>query len=162
MSDHYARRPGALLIAAMIVAGCATPPAVRPPVSGRPPPAAVVPASPATRPAPVPHQQPAVVVPPATPATVDQPPPSAPVRALLEQGEAARSRGDDEAAVALLQRALRIEPRHPAPWLSLAELDLERGRTTTALQYARKALSLAGGGTALAARARDIIAASER
>lgn len=85
---------------------------------------------------------------------------SAPARALLAQSGEALARRDYGGAEALLQRALRIEPRHPALWLALAELALESGRTAPAGQYARKALSLTSTATPTAVRARAVIAAA--
>jgi cytochrome c-type biogenesis protein CcmH/NrfG len=47
-------------------------------------------------------------------------------------------------AVALLERAIRIDPGDPQLWLELSRLHLGQGAFDEAEQMARKALSLAG------------------
>lgn len=68
-----------------------------------------------------------------------------PVTSLLARADAHRDAGEVELAVALLERALRIEPRNPWLWYRLAELRLQQGRYTQAIGLARKADSLAPG-----------------
>jgi len=60
--------------------------------------------------------------------------------ALREQSVAAAARGDHDQAVALIERALRIEPSRPELWIDLARLHLEEGDKSGAEQFARKAL----------------------
>lgn len=84
------------------------------------------------------------------------------VVALLDSADGQQQAGDLAAAVATLERALRIEPRNPRLWNRLAGLRLAQGRYTMAEQLAAKSNSLAGSDTGLKrsnwrliARARD-------
>ena len=54
-----------------------------------------------------------------------------------------RKLGDDARAAASLERAIRIDPRHPEPWLALARLRLDGGDVAQAENLALKARSLA-------------------
>jgi len=121
----------------VLLAGCATTPSYpsRPPP---PPPQTVPPSAPSMpgQPAPTyPDQPPA---PPST-ATPTRPDPSVSL-ALREESLQAASRGDTAQAIALIERAIRIEPDRPELWLDLAKLHLEEGDYASAEQFARKAL----------------------
>lgn len=64
--------------------------------------------------------------------------------ALLEQSERAASAGDADAAVAYVERAIRLNPRAADLWLQLARLQLANADPDAAVQFANKAISLAG------------------
>ena len=62
--------------------------------------------------------------------------------ALLRDSAAARDRGDTAAALAYVERAIRLEPRRADLWIELAKLQLP-DKPVAAERYAKKALSLA-------------------
>lgn len=64
--------------------------------------------------------------------------------ALLQQSERAASSGSLAEAIAYLERAIRIEPRRADLWVQLAQLEVANQQPTAAIQYANKALALAG------------------
>ncbi len=64
--------------------------------------------------------------------------------ALLQQSERAASGGSLAEAIAYLERAIRIEPRRADLWVQLAQLEIANQQPTAAIQYANKALALAG------------------
>lgn len=138
-----------------------------PPVSRpSPPPSGTPQPSPGT-PEPLPPEQP-VPVPPAPP----QPPKefrlSAASAALVKQGRAQSLKGEFPAAIATLERALRIEPDNPLVWLELGQVHLSARNAPQAESMGRKAVALATGnpgvqssawrlvGDALRARGRDL------
>lgn len=63
--------------------------------------------------------------------------------ALLNQSARAADSGDLGSALAYAERAVRLEPQRADLWTRLAGLELESSHPETAIQYARKALSLA-------------------
>jgi hypothetical protein len=134
-----ATRLGALAASTLLVTACATSPAYPPAggtTTGRP--AGQPPTYPPTAPAPLPG-------PTQTPAPAPAPPPPsrpdpAVTLALREQSLAAAARGDTEQAIALIERALRIEPSRAELWIDLARLHLDEGDAAGAEQFARKAL----------------------
>jgi tetratricopeptide (TPR) repeat protein len=125
LSEARRRHPGlpALLLAALLTAGCAT--------STPPPGQTPSPAEPAGTPAP--EHAPATAAPSSDAATL----------ALLEQSERAAKNGALDEALSYAERAVRIEPRRADLWTHLAALELTDGNPTTAIQYANKALALA-------------------
>ncbi|MDH4275870.1 MAG: tetratricopeptide repeat protein [Gammaproteobacteria bacterium] len=68
---------------------------------------------------------------------------------LLEDAQAKVEKGQLDAAVATLERGLRIDPRNPLLWLRFAQVRLKQGKPSLAEQLANKALVLAGGARAL-------------
>ena len=64
--------------------------------------------------------------------------------ALLQQSARAEQTGSLSEAMAYAERAVRIEPRRADLWTRLATLALLDGDSNTAIQYANKAISLAG------------------
>jgi len=64
--------------------------------------------------------------------------------ALLQQSDRAESSGDAEEAVAYVERAIRLNPRQADLWVRLAELHLVREDPAAAVQFANKAITLAG------------------
>lgn len=96
---------------------------------------------------------------PATPLPAEPPPRAAPASvALLEQSRDQRAAGSYAAAASSIERALRIEPNNAELWLELADIKLADADAQQAEQMARKALTLAGGDGAVAARAERLLA----
>jgi len=77
--------------------------------------------------------------------------------ALREDSRAALEAGDPGRAIALLERAIRIEPRRPELWLDLAELHLDQGRPARAQQMADRGAALARGQPELERRASQLL-----
>jgi tetratricopeptide (TPR) repeat protein len=111
----------ALLCTLLFAAGCAAPgqrqPDATPPVRG------------------LPEVAPETTAPPPTTT-------ASPTLALRQDSARAAADGDFYRAVALLERAIRIEPSEPRLWLDLARLHLAHGDLDDAEQFARKALTL--------------------
>lgn len=79
-----------------------------------------------------------------------QPRPQTPaVVALMSESERNQRAGDLESAVAVLERALRIDPRNPTLTYKLAELRLKQEKPRLAEDLAKKAALLAAGDSAL-------------
>ena len=66
------------------------------------------------------------------------------VVALLDRAQGDSKAGQHEAAGALLERGLRIEPRNPWLWHRLAQARLAQGQYAQAITLARKSNSFAG------------------
>jgi Flp pilus assembly protein TadD len=64
---------------------------------------------------------------------------------LQRESAHAAAAGDYYRAIALLERAIRIQPADPQLWLDLARVHLRQGAHPEAEQFARKALSLTRG-----------------
>ncbi len=82
--------------------------------------------------------------------------------ALLEQSRRQRRAGEFAQASASVERAIRIEPDHPAVWLELGQLRFEQGDYAQAEQMGRKSLSLAGQGSVAQSQAAQLIADAQR
>ncbi|MBK8133604.1 MAG: tetratricopeptide repeat protein [Gammaproteobacteria bacterium] len=133
----------------LVVAACA-------PMSSQPPAPVVVPAPPKTgpalpppaKPAPVPEVRPSPrpAMPP-PPRVI--PPPVAPdaVSALLQQANSEARAGRHDAAIALGERAQRLDPRAPEVYLVLGRAHLARGQAVEARQLALKGVALSAAGT---------------
>ena len=67
------------------------------------------------------------------------------VVALLDDAKAREQAGAYEQAAAVLERALRLEPRNAMLWHRLARLRLKQGQWRNAADLAAKSNSLAGG-----------------
>ena len=67
------------------------------------------------------------------------------VLALLESSLNLRQAGNYEQAAAMLERALRLEPRNAMLWHRLAQVRLSQGQWRNAIDLAAKSNSLAGG-----------------
>ena len=61
---------------------------------------------------------------------------------LVQQGRAALTAGQTDAAVADFEAALTVQPGHPAIYLNLAEASRKQGMQGKALHYYRAALKL--------------------
>ncbi len=106
-----------------------------------------------TRPAPEPGAaQVSVYRPPVIPHTA-RPRTDRAVQALLDRSDDRRAAGDLEGAAALLERALRIQPRNPRLWQRLAQVRYEQGRYAQAADLAERAIALAGDDPAVRAQA---------
>lgn len=79
-------------------------------------------------------------------------------RSLVLQGRDQRAAGQYGQAAASLERAIRIEPAQPAPWLELGQIRLLEGDFGQAEQLGRKARSLAGRDTWIESRSLRLIA----
>jgi hypothetical protein len=133
-----------ILAAVVLLGGCAAAmpqPQPRQPERPSPPGAQMPPAPPVQAPAPVPV--------PDGPATPSAPAAPSPTLALQRESAHAAAGGDFYRAIALLERAIRIQPADPQLWLDLARLHLQQGAYPEAEQFARKALSLTRGNYAL-------------
>ena len=64
--------------------------------------------------------------------------------ALLEESERALDAGDLALSISVLERALRIEPRRADLWTALARAHLRDDAPERAVQFAERALGLAG------------------
>ncbi len=151
LSSSLQLRVLGLLAAALVLTGCQSlfgPPVSVPPRSG--PPSGTAQPSPQT---PTPPGQPPAPVP--TPPTPSAPPKefrlSAASTALVKQGRAQSLKGEYPAAIATLERALRIEPDNPLVWLELGQTHLSAKNAPQAESMARKAIALATGNPALQA-----------
>ncbi len=76
---------------------------------------------------------------------------------LLARADTHVQAGQWEQAAALLERALRIEPRNAWLWHHLATVRLRQGRYAQAVSLANKSSSLAPGDAALQAKNRRLI-----
>jgi len=65
--------------------------------------------------------------------------------ALVTQAHARAAAGDYPAALATLERALRIEPENPLAWIELGRIQLAAGNPAQADSMGHKALALAAG-----------------
>jgi len=72
-----------------------------------------------------------------------------PAETLIAQADQFVANGDNSQAIALLDRAVRIEPRNGYAWLHLARLHFASGDLNKAEQFARRAMQVAGGDKAL-------------
>ncbi len=137
---------GAMLavLGSLLLAGCAT--------TGGEPNRAPVYQSGGAPVAPAPEPQQNTPAPAASPAVV----------ALLQDSQRQNDAGQPARAAALLERALRIEPRNATLWQRLADVRLRQGRAAQAESLALKSNSLAGTDTPLQARNWQIIAQARR
>lgn len=125
------------LLGSLLLAACAPltgpgAPVDEHPRAAPPPPPPVAPPPPVTPPAPRPA-----------------PPPVAPdaVAALVAEAQGEAEAGRHDAAAALAERAQRIDPRTPEPYLVLARAHQARGQTAQARQFALKGIASSRTGT---------------
>lgn len=76
---------------------------------------------------------------------------------LLAQADQLQRKGELEASAAVLERALRIEPRNARLWSRLAGLRLAQGKSQLAANLAAKSNSLAGADSQLVEKNNEII-----
>jgi len=81
---------------------------------------------------------------------------------LLARADTHVQVGEWEQAAALLERALRIEPRNPWLWHRLASIRFNQGRFAQAVSLARKSDSLAQGDAVLNEKNRRLIEAARQ
>ncbi len=84
------------------------------------------------------------------------------VTTLLVKVEIQESQADWERAAALLERALRIEPRNAQLWHRLAKIRLQQGRYGMAESLAQKSNTLAKDDEALKRRNAELIEIARR
>lgn len=77
---------------------------------------------------------------------------------LLKQAQGLAHGGRSEEAAAILERAIRMEPRNPWLWHRLAVLRLQEERHALAIELAKKSNVLARGNRRLAAGNRLLVA----
>ena len=144
-------------VAAALLVGCVTASA---PLPGP------VPAPPPGQPIPVPPPGSAEV-----PPVPSEPPPRPAIRtlqfgaatsSLVNQARAQSARGEHAAAIATVERALRIEPENALVWIELGKMRLASGDAAQAENMARKALALASNAPAAQSSAWRLIADSYR
>ena len=82
---------------------------------------------------------------------------SGPAAMLLAQAQEQQTLGQQTQAIALAERALRLEPRNGSAWLALAQLHFDGGDLVKAEQFARRSLQFAGGNKALEQACRELI-----
>jgi tetratricopeptide (TPR) repeat protein len=68
---------------------------------------------------------------------------------LLDKAENQRRAGDLDGAASTLERALRIESRHPLLWNRLAQVRLQQQNYSLAAELASKSNTLAGSDSSL-------------
>ncbi|MDX1345261.1 MAG: hypothetical protein R3179_05110 [Sedimenticolaceae bacterium] len=81
---------------------------------------------------------------------------------LLEKAENQRRSGDLDGAASTLERAVRIESRHPLPWNRLAQIRLQQQNFSLAAELASKSNALAGSDKSLKRSNYLIIADAKR
>lgn len=121
------RQLGILLLALMILSGCATPRRTEPPSS------------------------------PDLPPPSEYKPVTGPAAALYAEAEKALQAGRLAESEMLLERALRIEPRNPYYWHTMARVKYRQGQYRETVQFCLKADSLAGKETQLLARNQELL-----
>lgn len=67
------------------------------------------------------------------------------ITALLDEAKLAEMNGNHQAESAIIERALRIEPKNPLLWNRLAAARMREGKWQQALNMARRSNSLAAG-----------------
>ncbi len=83
------------------------------------------------------------------------------VVALMEKAQKQSLSGDNSAAVATIERALRIEPTNPALWYNLALVKYKQGNCNSAINMARKSNRYAGKGHQLIGKNNQLIKACQ-
>jgi len=94
---------------------------------------------------------------PAEDAVVTAPPA---VQSLLDKAVSQRRAGEVDAAVATVERAIRLAPRYPGSYYLLADIRFEQGQTAQARSLAQKSLALGADGE-LKRRVEDLIASCD-
>lgn len=89
--------------------------------------------------------------------------PSSPAAsALMQEAEGSRNRGDIANASAILERAIRIQPRNPIIWQQLADIRLSQHQPDLAEDLAKKSSVLASGNKTLIRKNWQLIAEARR
>ncbi len=76
---------------------------------------------------------------------------------LLAQADNKAANGETVQAIAILERAVRLQPRNARAWLRLAELYLTRHEYRKAEQFAGRAVQFAAGDPPLIQRSKALI-----
>lgn len=156
------KQPLALAAVALVLTACQITEPYEPPPRRAPAPA---PAPERPAPQPPPPVEPAPEPPEAPPPP--QPPPkqfrlSPASDALVTQARRQSAAGEFPAAIATLERALRIEPDNPLVWIELGQIHLASGNHAQAHSMGRKAAQLATGDPRAQSSAWRLIAAALR
>ena len=125
---HKVNRLTVLLLVLVVLNGCATPRKIEPP-SGP-------------------------VIPPPS---LEYKPVTGPAAALYQDADMALQSGRLAEAEMLLERALRIEPRNPYYWHSMAQVKYRQGKYRETVQFCLKAESLAGKQPQLVTRNKELL-----
>ncbi|KAF0193091.1 MAG: hypothetical protein FD165_194 [Gammaproteobacteria bacterium] len=89
-------------------------------------------------------------------------PPGPAVVALLDDAAARERQGDYDTSIAVLERAVRIEPRNALVWHRLARVNLQHGNAAQAEAMAKKSTQFAGNDQRLLAANWRLIASARR
>ncbi len=89
--------------------------------------------------------------------SVDKGRSAGPADTLLAQANSKASLGETNQAIAVLERAVRLQPRDANAWLRLAELYLGLGEAHKAEQFARRAKQFSGADKSLLWRIEQVI-----
>ena len=91
------------------------------------------------------------------PPPADYKPVTGPANALFIDAETALQAGHPAESEILLERALRIEPRNPHYWHTMAQVKYLQGQYRETVQFCLKAESLAGRQPQLMARNKELL-----
>ena len=80
-----------------------------------------------------------------------------PASVLMAKADEEIAAGDNARAMALLERAVRIEPNNGHAWLRLAKQYMVEGNLSKAEQFARRALQLSGSDATLERESQELI-----
>ncbi len=125
---HKVNKLSVLILVLAILNGCATPRKTEPPSSP--------------------------VIPPPP---LEYKPVTGPAAALYKEADTALQSGRLAESEMLLERALRIEPRNPYYWHSLAQVKFRQGKYRETVQFCLKSDSLAGKQPQLLARNKELL-----
>ncbi len=92
-----------------------------------------------------------------SPPPLEYKPVTGPAAALYQDADIALQSGRLAEAEMLLERALRIEPRNPYYWHSMAQVKYRQGKYRDTVQFCLKAESLAGKQSQLVARNKELL-----
>lgn len=92
------------------------------------------------------------------PRTIEPPAPThAAVAGLLAQAWRRHESGDNDAAIAVAERAQRLDPRNPEAYLILASSYLAQAENTLAEQLARRGIALSAPGSTMRRRLQQVL-----
>jgi len=146
---------GFIVSAVLVLSACAPLPTAESPGTASP-----TPKPRSSEPAPVTDRPLSPGVPESRPAprTAEPPAPThAAVAGLLEQAWRRYENGDNDAAIAIAERAQRLDPRNPEAYLILASSYLAQAENTLAEQLARRGIALSAAGSNVRRRLQQLL-----